>query len=54
MRGIGDVGEALAPAVAGRLHAHQPRVQPVLHVAEQNAVLDQHGALGRRALVVDR
>ena len=48
------VGVALAPAVAGRLHAHQPRVLAVLHVADQDAVLDQHGAVGRRAFVVDR
>ena len=47
------VGEAFAPAVAGRLHAHQPRVLPVLHVAVEDAVLDQHGAIGRRAFVVD-
>jgi len=26
---------------------------PVLHVADQNAVLDQHRAVGRRALVID-
>ena len=43
----------LAAAVAGRLHAHQPGVLPVLHVADQLAVLDQHRAVGRRALVVD-
>ena len=42
-----------AAAVAGRLHAHQPGILPVLHVADQNAVLDQHGAVGRRAFVVD-
>ena len=48
------VGVAFAPSVAGRLHAHQARVLPVLHVADQDAVLDQHGAAGRRALVVDR
>ena len=48
------MGIALAPAVAGRLHVHQPRVLAVLHVADQDAVLDQHGAVGRRALVVDR
>ena len=43
----------LAAAVAGRLHAHQPRVLAVLHVADELAVLDQHVAAGRRALVVD-
>ena len=42
-----------APAVAGRRHAHQPRVLAVLHVADELAVLDQHVAVGRRALVVD-
>ena len=31
----------------------QARVQAVLHVAAQHAVLDQHGALRGRALVVD-
>ena len=53
MRGIGTWRIALAAAVAGRLHAHQPRVLAVLHVADQDAVLDQHRAVGRRALVVD-
>ncbi len=48
------MGVALAPAVAGRRHAHQPRVLAVLHVAGEDAVLDQHGAAGRRAFVVDR
>ena len=47
------VGKGLAAAVARRLHAHQPGVLPVLHVADEPAVLDQHGAVGRRALVVD-
>src|ERR1700722_12411047 len=45
---------ALAAAVAGWLHVHQPGILAVLHVANQNAVLDQHGAVGRGALVVDR
>jgi hypothetical protein len=48
------VGETFAPPVAGRLHAHQPGVLSVLHVADKNAVIDQHGAAGRRAFVVDR
>ena len=47
------VGVALAPAVAGRLDAHQAGVLAVLHQADQPAVLDQHVALRRRALVVD-
>ena len=51
---MGAVREALAPAVAGGLHAHEPRVHAVLQVAAQDAVLDQHGAPGGRALVVHR
>ena len=47
------VGEALAAAVAGRRDAHQPGVEPVLDIALEDAVLDQHVALRRRALVVD-
>ena len=47
------VREALAAAVAGGRHAHEARVEAVLQVAAQDAVLDQHGAAGRRALVVD-
>src|SRR5690606_5165626 len=47
------VGIALAPSVAGGRDAHQARVLPILHVADQSAVLDQHVAVGRRALVVD-
>ena len=48
------VGIAFAAPVAGGGDAHQPRVEPVLHVALEDAVLDQHVLLGRRALVVDR
>src|SRR6185437_5243903 len=48
------VGETFAAAVAGRFHAHQARVLPSLHEADKDAVFDQHGAAGRRALVVDR
>jgi hypothetical protein len=47
------MGVAFAPAIAGRLHAHEPRILPVLHVANENAVLDQQGAVGRRAFVID-
>src|SRR5580704_2243915 len=50
----GYVREAFATAVAGRLHAHQPGVLPVLHITDEYAVLDQHGAICRRAFVVDR
>ncbi len=45
--------KALAAAVAGRLHAHQARILPVLDIALQDAVLDQGGALRGRAFVVD-
>src|ERR1700694_3152866 len=47
------VSVTLAPAVAGRSHVHQPRILPVLHVADQDTVLDQDRAVGRRALVID-
>src|SRR5207244_4142599 len=49
----GEVCEALAPAVAGRRHAHGRRVEPILEIAAQDAALDQHRALRGRALVVD-
>src|SRR5215211_5877110 len=45
---------ALAPSIAGRAHVHEPGILPVLHVTDQNAVLDQHGAVRRGAFVVDR
>ena len=41
-----DGGVALAAAVAGRRHLHEAAVQPVLQVAAQDAVLDQHRAAG--------
>ena len=47
------MGIALAAPVPGRRHAHQFGVQPVLHVPDEDAVLDQHVALRRGALVVD-
>ena len=47
------MGIGLAAAVAGRLHAHQAGVLPVLHVADEDAVLDQRRDAGGRALVVD-
>jgi len=46
--------ERLTTAVAGRLDAHQPGIEPVLHIALEDAVLDQHRLAGRGALVVDR
>ncbi|MNZ22966.1 hypothetical protein D3C78_400680 [compost metagenome] len=45
------VGFAAAVASAG--HAHQAGIELVLHVALENAVLDQRGALGRRTFVID-
>src|SRR5262245_41696764 len=50
----GHMGIALAPTVTGWLHAHETRVLTVLHIADQDAILDQHGAIAGRALVVDR
>jgi hypothetical protein len=47
------LGEAFATAVAGRLHAHQPGVEPVLEIAFEDAILDQHVARRRRAFIVD-
>ena len=43
----------LPPAVACRYHAHQAGIEPVLHEAHQNTVLDQRGAVGRRSLIID-
>jgi hypothetical protein len=48
-----DVGVGLPAAVAGRLHAHQPGILPVLHVTGQDTVLDQGGSGPRRAFIVD-
>src|SRR3546814_12511525 len=47
------MGIAFPAAVAGVGHAHQPGVEPVLDIALQYAVVDQHVALRRRALVID-
>ena len=47
------MGEGFAAAVAGGLDAHEAGVEGILHVAFQDAVLDQHGAAGGVALVVD-
>ena len=43
----------LPPPAAGRFDAHQARVEPVLHVAAQHAVFDEHLVLAGNALVVD-
>src|ERR1700677_2616303 len=47
------MGERLPPAVAGGRHPHQAGVELVLDIAPEHAVLDQHRALCRSALVVD-
>ncbi|EXI70363.1 MAG: hypothetical protein AW07_04130 [Candidatus Accumulibacter sp. SK-11] len=47
------MGKGLATPVAGRRDTHQPCVEAVLHVALQDAVLDQHRPLRRVAFVVD-
>src|ERR1700761_9322494 len=44
--------EGFTATIAGSGHAHQARVELVLHVALEDAVLDQRGALGRRAFIV--
>ena len=53
MRGIGTWPWLSRRPLPVGLHVHQPRVLAILHVADENAVLDQHGAAGRRAFVVD-
>ncbi len=53
MRGIGCLFVRLAPPVTGRGHAHEARVEAVLHVALEDAVLDEDGARCRCAFVVD-
>src|SRR5580692_4692084 len=47
------VGKGFTAAVARGARAHQTCIELVLHVATQNAVLDQRGAAGRRAFIVD-
>ena len=44
----------LPPTVARRCHTHQPGVQAVLQEANEDTVLDQHGAVCRRALIIHR
>ena len=46
------MGVGLAAAVAGGLLPRQPRVEPVLHVAAQDAVLDEDVPPRGHALVV--
>ena len=40
--------------VASRRHPHQTRVEFILHVAFQNAVLNQHVVLAWRTFVINR
>ena len=47
------MGEAFAPPVAGGRNPHQPGVLPVLHEADQHAILDQDVAARRRAFIID-
>src|SRR5690606_6239847 len=47
-----QVRVGLARTVAGAGNARQARIELVLHVAPEDAVLDQGGALGRRAFVI--
>ena len=48
------MGERLTPTITGGLDAHQARIQGVLEISLEDAILDQHGAPRRIALVVDR
>ena len=50
---MGVVSEGLTPTIACRGHAHQTGVQPVLHVALQDAILDQHIGPAGGAFVID-
>ena len=47
------MGETLAAPISGGVHAHQPGIHPVLHIAFQDAVLDQHRPLCRCALIIE-
>src|SRR3546814_14868321 len=46
--------ETFAAAVAGGFDPHQPRIEAILHIALEDAVLDQHGLARRGPFVVDR
>ena len=54
MRGIGVCAVALAAAIAGGGHVHQPGIEPVLEIANQFSVFDQHCSFGGRTLVIGR
>src|SRR5690606_24282294 len=47
-----QVRVGLAATVTGGRHAHQAGVELVLDIALEDAVLDQHGAVGAAALVI--
>src|SRR5208282_540161 len=56
--GVGHSGhrrmrKALAPAVAGGRHLHEPRVHAILEIAAQDSLFDQHGARSGRAFVIN-
>src|SRR6266542_3568448 len=50
----GQMGIALSAAIASGFHAHETCILAVLHVANEDAVFDQHCAAGRGAFVIDR
>ena len=45
---------ALAPAIAGGRHAHQPSILPILQKANQDAIFNQRGAPAWRAFIIHR
>ena len=47
------MGVGLPPAIARGRNAHETRVEPVLHETNEYTVLDQRGAVGRCALVIN-
>ncbi len=42
-----------AASIAGSFHAHQAGVLAILHIIDEFAVFDQHGAIGRGAFVIN-
>src|SRR3954468_15390679 len=47
------VREGLATTIAGWLYAHETRIQLVLQIADEHAVLNEGRTLGRRGFVID-